>query len=159
MDSPKPYNFKEQLAIGAQGEAFLDSFFHADYQIAPAHAFEQKQGIDRHFINRNNGTQLRVEYKTDGIAQKTHNAFVETTSVDKNDKAGWAYTSTADYLIYYVPGDELIYVIRLTKLRKCLPTWATKYPLKSALNEGYRTWGLIIPLREFERIADRVYSV
>lgn len=154
----KPYDFKTQLAIGQKGEAFLDTFFAPDYQIAPVTMELQRQGIDRIFTSRHTRVSFSVEYKSDAKARKTHNAFVELTSVDKTDKAGWAHSSKATFLIYYVPGDELIYVVRFTTLRKSLPAWGLKYPLKPALNDGYRTWGLLVPLHEFEQIADHVYS-
>ena len=33
--------------------------------------------------------------------------------MDTAGKAGWAYNSQADYLVYYIPGDGLIYVLAL----------------------------------------------
>ena len=155
----KPYDFQQQLAIGAQGEAFLDQFFAGRYVITPATDAEQRLGIDRHFVNRATNNAFTVEYKTDAIARKTHNAFIETISVDARGKSGWAYTSTAEFLAYYVPGDELIYVMRFADLRKRLADWALRYPVKSALNEGYKTTGLLVPLHELEVCAMQVYSV
>lgn len=155
----KPFNFQEQLAIGEKGEAFLDAHFSERYDITPATRDEQRKGIDRHFVGKVSGAHLKVEYKTDAMARKTHNAFVEVTSVDKAQKSGWAYTSQADYLVYYIPGDEMVYILRFTTLRQHMPSWAAKYPMRSALNEGYKTWGLLVPLVEFERIADHAYAV
>lgn len=154
-----PYDFKDQLKIGAEGEAFLDEFFDRAYEITPATSEEQRLGIDRHFVNRETGNKLTVEYKTDEKAQKYHNAFVETISVDQRGKSDWAYTSHADRLIYYVVGDELIYVLHFIDLRKRLPEWAAKYPTGRAKNKGYWTYGLLVPLHEFERCAVRVFSV
>lgn len=153
------YDFRKQLAAGEQGEKLLDAFFERAYVITPATDAEQRQGIDRHFVNRRTGAKLTVEYKSDNAAQKTHNAFVETVSVDARSKSGWAYTSKADWLAYYIPGDELVYLIRFERLRTRLATWASRYPVRHALNDGYKTYGLIVPLEEFEFIAEYVWSV
>jgi hypothetical protein len=53
----------------------------------------------------------------------------------------------------------LIYVIAFATLRKHLPRWQQKYPKRESLNRNYSTWGLLVPLDEFERIADVVISI
>lgn len=155
----KPHDFQTQLAVGQEGERRLDAHFTTGYDITPATHVEQRQGIDRHFVNRVTGAASTVEYKTDLKAKRTHNAFIETISVDARGKSGWAYTSQANTLMYYIPGDELIYIIAFPTLRLRLPTWATRYPVKRALNEGYATYGLVVPLHELERIAVMVVSI
>lgn len=153
------YHFRQQLASGEAGEQLLDAFFERAYEITPATAGEQRQGIDRHFINRRTGARFTVEYKSDSAARHTHNAFVETVSVDTHGKSGWAYTSQADWLAYYIPGDELVYLIRFEQLRQRLPGWAARFPTRYALNDGYKTYGLLVPLEEFERVAKYVWSL
>lgn len=153
------YTFGAQKARGDAGEALLDQVFAADYEIRPATRAEQRRGIDRIFTQRKTGRHLAVEYKTDYKAAHTGNAFVETVSVDTAGKAGWAYSSAADYLIYYVPSDEVIYVIALEVLRRELPRWAREYPLRAAQNEGYATHGVLVPLDEFEAQAEAVISI
>ncbi|MFN8452449.1 MAG: hypothetical protein U0521_28560 [Anaerolineae bacterium] len=159
MKQQAHYDFRVQKAAGEQGEKLLDAFFERAYEITPATAAEQRQGIDRHFVNRATGAKLTVEYKSDSAAKRTHNAFVETVSVSARGKSGWAYTSQADWLAYYVPGDELVYLIRFERLRARLTTWAARYPVRHALNDSYKTYGLIVPLEEFERCADCVWSL
>jgi len=100
------YTFDTQKARGDAGESFLDQVFAADYEVRPATRAEQRRGIDRIFTHRQTGRRLTVEYKTDYKAAHTGNAFVETVSVDTAGKAGWAYSSAADYLIYYVPATK-----------------------------------------------------
>jgi hypothetical protein len=153
------YTFDAQKARGDAGESFLDQVFAADYEIRPATRTEQRQGIDRIFTRRQTGRRLAVEYKTDYKAAHTGNAFVETVSVDTAGKAGWAYSSHADYLIYYVPGDEVIYVIALEALRRELPRWVRAYPHRAAQNESYTTHGVLVPLHEFEIHAEVVLNV
>jgi hypothetical protein len=153
------YTFDAQKARGDAGESFLDQVFTTDYEVQPATRAEQRRGIDRIFTRRRTGQRLAVEYKTDYKAAHTGNAFVETVSVDTVGKAGWAYSSAADYLIYYVPGDEVIYVIALEVLRRELPRWLQEYPLRAAQNEGYATHGVLVPLDEFEAHAEAVMSI
>ena len=153
------YNFDEQKARGSAGEQFLDRWFAGRYDIRPATRSEQQRGIDRIFTNRQTGRHLAVEYKTDYKAARTGNAFVETISVDTAGRAGWAYSSAADYLIYYSPDDGLIYVLALEVLRRELPRWVREYPHRAAPNEGYATHGVLVPLDEFERHAEAVISV
>jgi hypothetical protein len=127
-------------------------------RLRPATRAEQRHGIDRIFTRRQTGQRLAVEYKTDYKASETGNAFVETVSVDAAGKASWAYSSEADYLIYYVPGDGLIYVLALEILRRELPRWIEEYPLRAAQNEGYTTHGVLVPLHKFEEHAEAVIS-
>lgn len=153
------YDFDKQLARGDKGEAFLDAFFSRHYHITRATRAQQREGIDRFFVSKETGSRMSVEYKTDTTAARTHNAFVETVSVDTTGRPGWAYASKAEYLIYYIPGDELIYVMPFAVLRKQLPRWVQEHKPKAIPNRGYKTHGICVPLDEFERYADVVISV
>jgi hypothetical protein len=153
------YTFDIQKARGDAGEQFLDRWFATEYDVRPATHEEQRRGIDRVFTHRQTSKRLSVEYKTDYKATQTGNAFVETVSVDAAGKAGWAHSSEADYLIYYLPGDGLIYVLTLELVRRELPRWARQYPLRAAQNEGYATHGILVPLDEFDRVAEVVINV
>ncbi len=139
------YQFDRQLADGEAGEAYLDAFFRRrGHTIRPATHDEQRSGIDR-FITAPDGREMAVEYKTDRLAGGTGNAFVETVSVDARGKMGWALTSQADYLIYYVP-ESAIYVLPFSSLRWALPGWMRDFPARAAQNNGYMTHGVLVPL-------------
>jgi len=150
------YEFNIQLAHGEDGEHFLDKFFSNKFVIYNVTMQQQRQGIDRIFKSKATGKMLKVEYKTDYIAHKTGNVFIETVSVDSNDKKGWIYTSMADYLIYYVVEYSLIYTIHFNTLRKLLPIWLKKYPVKKSPNKDYFTHGVIVPLTEFEKYSKAI---
>jgi hypothetical protein len=152
------YAFKEQLTKGEQSEAALDGFFAQWYAIQPVALEQQRQGIDRIFTRLTDGQVYKVEYKCDWTAGKTHNAFVETVSVDTTNKPGWAYSSQADYLIYYIPGAVRVYVIALVDLRACLPAWRN-FPIRRIPNQGYHTVGLLVPLDEFTYIATKILQL
>jgi hypothetical protein len=125
MDNQQPpYNFDDQLSRGELGEALLDRFFAQWFRIKPATPEEQRQGIDRHFHHLKSHQEFTVEYKTDSLASRTGNAFIETVSVDTEQKAGWAFTSQADMLLYYVPGKRVVYVLKMAAIRTRLPILA-----------------------------------
>ncbi len=157
---PRPYSFPTQLSRGAQGEAVLDAHFGTHWDITPASPSEQQRGIDRWFVHRaGSSTRVAVEYKTDRTAGRTQNAFIETISVDTAGKRGWAYTSAARSMVYYVPSCEQAYVIPFKALRRALPRWTARYPQRRIPNEGYHTQGLLVPLAELAGTALAVVNV
>lgn len=150
------YDFATQLAQGQEYEQKLDAIFAAEFDINPVGMDKQREGIDRHFVRKSDGKEFWVEYKADSRAGKTGNAFVETVSVDTTKKPGWAISSKADVLIYLVVEPECIYCVRFKRLREKLDGWQKAYREVPSMNQGYRTLGLLVPLDEFERIADQV---
>lgn len=150
------YDFNRQLADGEVGEAFLDDFFRSrGHTIRLATREEQRQGVDR-FITAPDGREMKVEYKTDHLAARTGNAFVETVSVDTAGKPGWALTTQADYVVYYVP-PLFIVVLPIMSLRWALPGWMREYPSRRAANDGYQTHGLLVPLDVLREYAVQIF--
>ena len=158
IEPESPYRFDQQALQGERGEAFLDRHFSRWFRIEPATLEEQRQGIDRHFHHLKSGQDFTVEYKTDSLASRTGNAFIETVSVDSGQKAGWAFTSQADRLLYYVPGKQIIYILKMATIRARLPFWLQTCEVREVPNNGYHTHGLLVPLEELERCAERVLA-
>jgi len=152
------YDFNKQLSDGEAGERYLDDYFNTRFEISKVNREGQRRGIDRVFKCRETGKTETIEYKTDKKAQYTHNAFIETVSVDTDRRKGWAYTCTADLIFYYVPGDGLVYVLEPTVIRRLLPLWAERYPTRKVRNNTYYTHGICVPLRELEACAREVIS-
>jgi outer membrane PBP1 activator LpoA protein len=150
------YSFDEQLSKGQRYELLLDRYFSQWYSIQPATMEQQRKGIDRVMTHLETKVIRTVEYKADTIAGRTGNAFIETVSVDRTNKAGWAYTSQADYIVYLVTDPDTIYIIKPFVLRKRLPKWENSYQSRKVKNNGYNTVGLLVPLDELEKIAYRV---
>lgn len=119
----------------------------------------QRQGIDRIF-NARSQPELAwtVEYKADLIAERTKRAFIETVSVDRRECQGWAYTSKSDTLIYYLPQKEWAFIIPFDVLRERLPVWEKSCQTGAAQNDGYQTYGLLVPLAELVKCADKIAS-
>lgn len=151
------HDFTTKLREGEEGESFLDQHFSSSFEIFTVGMDDQRRGIDRIFVA--NGREYKIEYKTDSRAKQTGNAFVETVSVDYQNKPGWAYYSEADWLIYYTTGVEVIYIIQMRRIKENLPKWESMFRTVPSYNNGYRTLGIPVPLDIFERIAERVDSV
>ncbi len=153
------YGFNEQHRIGARGEAVLDAFFAQRYTIRPASPEQQRLGIDRIFHKRN-GETSRVEYKTDYTAARTGNAFIETVSRDvPPPRSGWVWTSTADRIVYYVPGLNEAYLLNPQDLSMHVNAFVTNYPVKVVPNPTYNTYGVLVPLMVLRELAIRVYAI
>lgn len=156
----KPYNFDEQLEIGAKHEHTLDLYFLRFFEVKAVPMELQKLGLDRIFTYK--GTpkrRLSVEYKADEMAGLTNNAFIETLSNSSNGKLGWAYTSVAQLLVYYVPPMNRAAVINMVTLRDRLHEWTKKYQKRCCKNETYYSEGYLVPLHEIRKIAMRMLTV
>ncbi len=153
------HNFHDKLVQGEAAEAELDAYFGQVYEITPATPAEQRLGIDRFFVHRDLGFRTAVDYKADWRAVETGNAFIETISVDRRDKPGWAVASRAAWVLYYLPQTRTLYVLRMRALRRLLPQWQAMFPTRSAKNSGYSTHGLLVPLAVMMRVAEAVVEV
>jgi hypothetical protein len=150
------YDMNRQLRKGEAAERYLDSLFGSQFDIRRATRAEQRQGIDRIFTRPYDGKEFKIEYKADKTAATTGNAFVETVSVDTDNKPGWALTCQADYILYYVVGTGRVYVLRPKVIQEHLERWARDYPLRHIPNGTYQTVGLLVPLHEFEQAAVKI---
>jgi hypothetical protein len=151
------YDFNEQNSKGQAAERFIDSCFADKFIIREATRYEQlNQGIDRHYTNRERGNKFTVEYKTDWKAWDTHNAYIETTSVDYKGSPGWAVKTQSHRVFYYLPQAELLYVLRTPVIRSMLAQWERLYPTVPAHNRGYKTWGILVPIEDIEANCEMV---
>lgn len=157
--SATTYQFATQLQQGESYEEKIDAFFRSRFavQISTVDRTSQRRGIDRVWYDTADDQTWTVEYKADSLAGRTGNAFIETISVDTEERPGWAYSSQASLLVYLVVDPQCIYVISMARLRRNLARWAAVYPTRQAANNGYNTHGLLVPLHELERIAAAVY--
>jgi len=149
--------FSQSLEDSVTHEMALDAYFSGrGITVTPVDHDGQLSGKDRNFATPDNLTYT-VEYKADSRASDTRNAFIETVSVDEQNIPGWAYTSTADVLVYYIPPDNIAYVLRMQSVKAMVPVWTETYPLQSVANvsqrgESYHTIGLLVPIRVVTRL-------
>lgn len=154
------HQFADKLREGMAHEATLDSVFRRmGYTVEPVGMDAQRKGVDRLMVSPGTRRVVRVEYKADSVASRTGNAFIETVSVDTANKPGWALSSQADWLLYYLPLDDLVYCIKLETLRQHLPRWQRQYRQVTAYNDGYQTRGIAVPLHELEEHAEQVLNL
>jgi hypothetical protein len=160
------YNFAKQLAKGKEVEDKLDLFFSPQFdRIEEVGMASERQGIDRLFYK--NGKVYTVEYKADFKSYGTGNCYAETVAYGRyNDegnfvvgKLGWMHTSMADYLIYVVMHPEdvdglgMAYITEPQALRVWIDGWAERYRKVQVKNNGFQGRGILVPLRELERVS------
>jgi len=109
--------------------------------------------MDRIFKSKEDGIIFTVEYKSDNQTHKTKNIFVETISVIEKNKIGWAYSSWAQLIIYYVKHLEYAHIADMAMIKIRLSKWIKKYPIRDIPNikngETYHTRGILVPEQEF----------
>lgn len=149
-----------QWKSGQSIEDFLDKL-HRDHgwQVERTTPHEERVLClgDRHM--RKDDEHFLVEYKSGIQTFYTGNVFLETVSVDTQNKPGWVYTCKADVILYAALLNNRILVFQPNKLRFVIEELKSFYPevsTKNNQNEGYNTHGVIIPLAEAEKIA---YSI
>ena len=153
------YDFQEQLKQGQKEERYLDSRFSKWFTITPATMDEQRNGLDRWFDDGKR--RMAIEYKADKVSQRTGNAFIETVSVQSTikTKPGWAYTSCSDYIMYYVLGLEVVYLLDTEELKTVIDSWCDKFPSRTVPNRGYSTIGILVPLDVLESFSTQAISL
>lgn len=156
---PKIFDFKEQLALGEKYEDILDSHFSRWYDIEPAEREIQRLGVDRIFVANATSRRTSVEYKTDIRAEFTGNFFIEVVSVAPKSnfgqkKMGWAITSVAQMLVYYLPQTKMILSCSMQDLKDKVPSWSKQYPTGRAQNETYYGVGIKVPVSEIVELSN-----
>ncbi len=154
------YDFQTQKAIGQAGEDAIAQHLSQQFVLTKATPALQHVGIDFVGINKTTAEVETFEVKTDSVAYRTGNAFIETISRDKPIHfPGWAFTCTAEWLLYYLPQPQRIYRISPSKIRLKLPIWEAKYPIRMASNATYNTIGRLVPLSELKAIAAEIFTL
>ena len=145
----KTYNFTNKLKEGQQYEKDIFAHLKKDnWRVKIADREQQSQGIDC-IISKENLTYA-IEIKSDTKASKTGNIFIETISVDTQNKKGWAYTTQSDFIFYYLPLDLIVYILNSKWVTNSVQSWEHRFPKRIINNQEYNTVGLLIPLWFFE---------
>jgi hypothetical protein len=154
------YSFNQQLFDAEGREKELDDFYSKWFDIMRVSRENQSLGMDRIFYEKGNGVVRSVEYKTDKTAITTGNVFIETVSVDTQNKKGWAYTSCAQYLFIYVPPPHgKVYITHMQTIKAMVDKWKAKYRDIPIKNEGYYTHGVAVPISEFKTYCFRIDDI
>jgi len=158
------HDFATALAYGEEKERELDAFFEErwGYIAEPVSMAQQRQGIDRVlYLPEDPTKRVTVEYKSEPMAAKTGNSFVETIAYDnRGGKLGWAFTCSADWLVYYIPPQGRVMLFRPEAIREQVPAWARKYRHRIAQNpSGYNGHGILVPVHVMETVALKQYWI
>jgi hypothetical protein len=150
-----------QFKQGMKVEDYLDAYFtNRGFTVIRTTARQERELClgDRIFIK--DGKPLLVEYKSGIQTFYTGNIFLETVSVDSQNKPGWVYTSQADYVFYAALLNNKILVFRPAWLRGQIEELKLKFKEVSTShnqNRGYNTHGVIVPLEYAEsHLAEKV---
>jgi hypothetical protein len=152
------HDFTRSFETNKAYEAELDKHFAVEFDITPATRRQERAGIDRFFVHKGSGVRWSVEYKTDHMTATTGNVFVETVSVDTDGKPGWALTSLAQLLVYYVPPKEYALLADMGAVKRSLADWE-RFRRAEVDNGSYRTVGLLVPLEAFRAACYEVQTV
>ena len=153
-----------QFKNGKDVEAYLDGFFRArGWTIWQTTPYEERVLCmgDRHFMK--DAMALKIEYKSGIQTRYTGNIFLETVSVDAQQKPGWVYTCKADFVFYaaLLNGEILIFTPNI--LRDCIEYLKAMFPqsqTRHRQNDGYNTHGVLVPLDYAENcLAVRVIRI
>ena len=158
-----PCRLGQQNRIGASGEARLDAFLSKWFYVMPVPQGLQDQGIDRILCSRTDWAYSSLEIKTDDKAHRTGNAFVELIGDNVRQHQGWAVKSKAQFLAYLLAETGVCYIVRMNRLREQLERWEAVHPTAYCSNIGrlgpYQSEGILVPLAEIQKIAERVYQL
>jgi hypothetical protein len=152
-------SFESRKRDGIRGEEAIYRHFSPDWIVTCVSRDLQKFGIDFRFVHKTKSIAYWIEVKTDYRAGKTGNAFIETVSCDARGTRGWALTSRADYLFYFLPDDLLIYALQPPRLPALVREWTRRYRSVSVPNFDYNTRGILVPLHELETHAKQVITL
>ena len=137
-------------------EDWLDRFFRClGYKIESTTPYlERTLCLGDRIFTRRDGQQFYIEYKSGLQTFFTGNIFLETLSVDSQDKPGWVYTCRADFLLYAALYNDKILIMRPVDLRARIEALKSGFQIKKTgkgQNRGYDTHGVLVPLDYAER--------
>ncbi len=153
------FTFSEKFKDGERGEKLMDRFFSKWFYIEYIPSEIQKIfHYDREFTSKSKHNEsFNVEYKTDLIAVRTGNFFVETDISD--GVSGWLYKTCADWIAILI-GEE-IYLVDINVLRESIRINKFFYkqrnskPTKKINNQYYHSIGYLMPVKDLERISNK----
>lgn len=151
----KIYHFSSQNKIGQDGENKIRAYFAAiGIETFSVPLSVNKKGVD--FYTVEFGEKVYYEVKTDSMAAKTGNCFLEVISNTSTAKLGFLFTCKSDFILYYVPEFGKFLKIPPPELRYYITFNADKFKIKSCANPGYFSEGLLVPYAELAGIFEEV---
>jgi hypothetical protein len=144
--------FQKKKVEGEYYESILDNFLIGRFglRIEPVSRQLQWLGIDR-ICTDESGLRWSIEYKTDIVAARTMNLFIELETNNQSGRKGWAYTTCAQKLVIYIPGLNRCFIANTVRVKNHLSSWLDFCPVKSAPNGAFQSKGILVPIEDFIR--------
>lgn len=145
----------QQWKSGEEIAAYLDEQLRRQgFTIRPTTPHEERVLClgDRHY--QRGSESYFIEYKSGVQTFYTGNVFLETVSVDTDNKLGWVYTCQADFIFYAAILNRRVLMIKPAVLREKIDYLKTQFrevKTSKGQNATYCTHGLIVPLDYVER--------
>lgn len=157
-------HWDESYDKGKKGEAEIDEMMSPWFDIKEATESQDRLGTDRFLMPKAFGhCRIRAQYKTDWRAhysefddnenKGTGNFFIEVVSVDgPANKPGWSLKCDAEWLCYWIPVEQVLYILHVRLIRIFVPIWYMEnFPIHQSENAGYETHGICVPRRYVEK--------
>lgn len=154
----KQFTMSPQFKQGMSVETWLDTYFsNHGFKIKRTTPEQERKLCLGDRIYSKGMTTKFVEYKSGIQTFYTGNIFLETVSVDTQNKPGWVYTCKASWVIYAALLNKTILWFDPVYLRSIIETLKTKHRVVSthAQNATYKTWGVIVPLEKAKKLATK----
>jgi N6-adenosine-specific RNA methylase IME4 len=140
------WRFEQSRAIEAKWEPVLDRALRDHYaHLERVSLADEFRGYDRYVVD-DSGQRVGLEYKVDEKWRQTGKIFVEVVSNSTTGRLGWLHTCSARWLLYFLTPHTVL-VFFMTHLRAVGKEWERRYPIRPAVNDGYHTLGICVPLR------------
>ena len=123
---------------------------------------EQRELYDFIAIKGQEQTTFEAKYDTylhysGQIVYETNHRFLKSAKGWEHT-AGWGYKTKANYLSYYDPIGEVLYILDMTELKDSV--WNTNLPQKSTRKDGYKqTFFYLIDLKDYQEQGNQVKKV
>jgi hypothetical protein len=143
-------------------EQWLDAYFaRHGFQIEKTSAHQERVECLGDRIFTKNGKAQYIEYKSGIQTFYTGNIFLETVSVDSQNKPGWMFTCKADWIIYAALLNNIILFFYPPYLRENAEILRREFREVSThnQNETYKTWGLVVPLEKAKKLATKIIEL
>lgn len=122
----------------------------------------QRDGVDR-IITLRNGATIKVDQK---LRRKVYpDILIEYISIDRPvAKPGWIEKDlTIDYLAYAFLPNKRCYMYPWLLLKRAWGTfgeqWKIRYGVREAINNGYSTWSVPVPISELRDKISRAWII
>ncbi|MEO0988563.1 MAG: hypothetical protein AAFY20_23940 [Cyanobacteria bacterium J06639_14] len=160
----RTYSFGNQFSVGQQGERLIAEWIQARSQMAgkcqviPLPVERQSEGDL--LVQMHSGERLTIEVKTDDIAHKTGNIFVETIGDGGwPPRPGWAYSCDSSWLFYLILKTGELLCFDPKNIRANLNDWSVQYEYRAVKNKTHTTLGLLVPIDIARAVASKVFKL